>query len=130
MRLLAKIKLQDLITVLKSDVVKYNSCIEMNFCIDDDTEYEDCWLGKMPDRDNLGKEVYWYGLTSDGLQAYDYAKLEDILNSKVFHGKSLCDVIEKVTWYSLDGCIIEERLPDYLDNYSIKAKRSAPIYEI
>lgn len=130
MRLLAKIKLQDLITVLKSDVVKYNSCIEMNFCIDDDTEYEDCWLGKMPDRDNLGKEVYWYGLTSDGLQAYDYAKLEDILNSKVFHGKSLCDVIEKVTWYSLDGCIIEERLPDYLDDYAIKANRSAPIYEI
>jgi len=84
----------------------------------------------MPDRDNLGKEVYWYGLTSDGLQAYDYAKLEDILNSKVFHGKSLCDVIEKVTWYSLDGCIIEERLPDYLDDYAIKANRSAPIYEI
>ncbi len=127
MRLLAIIKLQDLITVLKSDVVKYNSCIEMNFCIDDDTEYEDCWLGKMPDRDNLGKEVYWYGLTSDGLQAYDYAKLEDILNSKVFHGKSLCDVIENVTWYSLDGCSIEERLPDYLDDYAIKAKRSAPI---
>lgn len=128
--MLAKIKLQDLITVLKSDVVKYNSCIEMNFCIDDDTEYEDCWLGKMPDRDNPGKEVYWYGLTSDGLQAYDYAKLEDILNSKVFHGKSLCDVIEKITWYSLDGCSIEERLPDYLDDYAIKAKRSAPIYEI
>ncbi len=127
MRLLAIIKLQDLITVLKSDVVKYNSCIEMNFCIDDDTEYEDCWLGKMPDRDNLGKEVYWYGLTSDGLQAYDYAKLEDILNSKVFHGKSLCDVIENVTWYSLDGCSIEERLPDYLDDYAIKANRSAPI---
>ncbi len=93
--MLAKIKLQDLITVLKSDVVKYNSCIEINFCIDDDTEYEDCWLGKMPDRDNPGKEVYWYGLTSNDLQAYDYAKLEDILNSKVFHGKSLCDVIEK-----------------------------------
>ncbi len=128
--MLAKIKLQDLITVLKSDVVKYNSCIEMNFCIDDDTEYEDCWLGKMPDRDNLDKEVYWYGLTSDGLQAYDYAKLEDILNSKVFNGKSLCDVIEKVTWYSLDECSIEERLPDYLDDYAIKAKRSAPIYEI
>ncbi len=49
----------------------------------------------MPDRDNPGKEVYWYGLTSNDLQAYDYAKLEDILNSKVFHGKSLCDVIEK-----------------------------------
>lgn len=44
MRLLAKITLQDLITVLNSDVVKYNSCIEMSFCINNDTEYEDCWL--------------------------------------------------------------------------------------
>jgi hypothetical protein len=115
-RILAKVTLQDLITVLNSDVVKYNSCIEMNFCIDNDTEYEDCWLGKMPDRNKPGKEVYWYGLVPDGSQAYDYAKLEDVLNAKVFHGKCLCDVIEKVTWYSLDGCNIEERLPDYIDD--------------
>jgi hypothetical protein len=126
-RILAKITLQDLITVLNNDVVKYNSCIEMNFCINNDTEYEDCWLGKMPDRNEPGKEVYWYGLVQDGSQAYDYAKLEDILNAKVFHGKSLCDVIEKITWYSLDGCSIEEILPDYIDDYAKRPKRSAPI---
>ncbi|MBL4934773.1 hypothetical protein JK636_03255 [Clostridium sp. YIM B02515] len=127
MRSLAKIKLQDLITILDSDVVKYNSCIEMNFCIDNDTEYEDCWLGKMPDRDNRGKEIYWYGLVPDGSQAYDYAKLEDILNAKVFHGKSLCDVIGEITWYSLDGCSIEDRLSDYIDVNAKKLKRSIPI---
>lgn len=114
MSLLVKIKFDDLITILSRDVVEYNSCIEMNFCIDNDTEYEDCWLGKMPDKDEYGKEVYWYGLVTDGSQAYDYAKLEDILNAKVFHGKSLCDVIEKITWYSLDGCSIEEILPELL----------------
>ena len=124
---MARIKLQDLITVLNDDVVKYNSCIEMNFCIDNDTEYEDCWLGKMPNRDERGKEVYWYGLVPDGSQAYDYAKLEDILNAKVYHGKSLCDVIEKITWYSLNGYSIEERLPDYIDDYAETPKRSAPI---
>ena len=124
---MAKITLQDLITVLNSDVVKYNSCIEMSFCIDNDKEYEDCWLGKMPDRNEPGKEVYWYGLVPDGSQAYDYAKLEDILNDKVFHSKSLCDVIEKITWYSLDGCSIDERLPDYIDDYVKTPKRAAPI---
>ncbi|MDT8719169.1 hypothetical protein IAI10_21185 [Clostridium sp. 19966] len=124
---MAKIKLQDLITVLNSDVVKYNSCIEMNFSIDNDTEYEDCWLGKMPNRDERGKEIYWYGLVPDGSQAYDYAKLEDILNAKVFHGKSLRDVVENITWYSLDGCSIEERLPGYIDGYAKGLKRSAPI---
>lgn len=125
---LAKIKLNDLITILNSDVVKYNSCIEMNFCIDNDTEYEDCWLGKMPDRDDYGKEVYWYGLVPDGSQAYDYNKLDDFLNDKVFHGKSLYDFIEKITWYSLDGCSIEERLPDYIVDYSKSPKMSAPRY--
>lgn len=115
---MAKIRLQDLITVLNSDVVRYNSCIEMNFCIEADTEFEDCWVGKMPNRDDPSKEVYWYGLVQDGSQAYDYTKLEDILNAEVFHGKSLCDVSEKTTWYSLDGCSIEERLPDYIDDYA------------
>lgn len=102
--------------VLSSEVIKYSSCIEINFCIDNDTEYKNCWLGKKPDNNEPSKEVYWYGLVPDGTQAYSYAKLEDILNDKVFHGKSLCDVIEKIIWYSLDGCSIEERLPDYIDD--------------
>ena len=70
----------------------------------------------MPDREDLSKEIYWYGLVPDSSQAYDYAKAEDILNAKVFNGKSICEVIKKVTWYSLDGCSIEERLPDYIEN--------------
>lgn len=101
--------------MLNSNVVKYSSCIEMNFCIDNDPEYEDCWLGKMPD--TYSKEVYWFGLIPDGSEAYDYDKLEDLLNAKVFHGKSLCEIINEITWFSLDGCGIEERLPYYLDNF-------------
>ena len=106
--IMAKLKLQDLITILNRDVLKSNSCIEMNFCIDNDTKYDDCWLGKMPDKKNIGKELYWYGLVADGSQAYEYNKLEDFLNAKVFNGKSLYDVIEKITWFSLDGSSIEE----------------------
>lgn len=86
----------------------------MNFCIDNDQMYEDCWLGKMPD--SYGKEVYWFGLTPDGSQAYDYDKLEDLLSSKVFCGKNLCEIIDEIIWFSLDGCGIEERLSYYLDN--------------
>lgn len=114
---MAKIELEDLIKVLSNDVITHQSCIEMNFCIENNTEYEDCWIGKMPDRYNSIKEIYWYGLVRDGSQAYDYHNLEDILNAKVFNGKSMCDVIEKVTWYSLDGCIIDERLPYYIEGY-------------
>lgn len=116
---MAKLKFQDLIKILEKDVVKDNACIEMNFCIDEDTEYEDCWLGKMIDNTVEGGELYWYGLVADGSQAYEYDKLEDILAAKVFHGKSLYDVIEDITWFSLDECSIEERLPYYIDGYEI-----------
>jgi len=99
----------------------------MNFCIDNDIVYDDCWLGKMPDRDNSREAVYWYGLVPDDSQAYEYTELEDIINAKVFNGKSMRDVIEKVTWYSLDGCSIEERLPDYLDGNRESLEKSIPI---
>lgn len=48
-----KIKLTDLIRVLNENVLENNTCIEMNFCIDDDIEYEDCWLGKTPDMNKV-----------------------------------------------------------------------------
>lgn len=94
---MSKIKLEDLIEVLSSDVIRNHSCIEMNFFIDNDDEYKNCWLGKKPHNDDPNKEVYWYGLVKDGSQAYSYESLEDILNSEVFHGKSLYDIIEKIT---------------------------------
>jgi hypothetical protein len=107
---LVKINLQDLIKVLSEDVLKNNSCIEINFCIDNDVEYEDCWMGKMPDKNNVNKEIYWYGLVADGSQGYDYDCLEDILNAKVFKNKSICDIWESITLYSLNGCDVEEML--------------------
>lgn len=123
---MSKIKLQDLIRILGSDVLKYNSCIEMNFCIDNDKEYEDCWIGKMPDKGDVTKEIYWYGLVQDGSQAYDYNELEDILNAKVFYGKSIYDVIEEITWYSLDGCSIEDMVSYYINDDIERPLRSAP----
>lgn len=111
---MAKLKLQELITILNRDVVKCNSCIEINFSIDDDIEYKDCWLGKRLDNTRSGRVVYWYGLVPDGSQTYEFDELENILNAKVFHSKSLYDVIEKITWFSLDGSSIEEMLPYYI----------------
>lgn len=97
-----KIKLQDFIKVLNENVLENNTCIEMNFCIDDDLEYEDCWLGKMADKDN-NKEIYWYGLVDDGSQAYSYDCLEDLLSAKVFKGNNIRDIWEKINWFSLNG---------------------------
>ena len=45
-------------------------------------------MGKLPDKKN-GRDVYWFGLTSDGKNAFDYATFEDFSTAKVFDGKSL-----------------------------------------
>lgn len=110
---MTKIKLNDLIKILNRDVINPESCIEISFFIDDDKEYNHCWMGKMPDRNNPGKELYWFGLVPDGSQAFSYDKSEDILNAKVFHGKSLTDIIEKITWQELNSCSMEEMLKYY-----------------
>lgn len=112
---MSKIELNDLITILKSDVLKNNSCIEMNFSIKDDKEYKNCWIGKMPDDNKFGKEVYWFGLVEDGSQGYEYDTLDDIINAKVFNGKSLSEIFDEITWNTLDGSSFEERLSDYLN---------------
>ena len=104
-----KIKLTDLIRVLNENVLENNTCIEMNFCIDDDLEHEDCWLGKRVDKDN-NKEIYWYGLVEDGTQAYYYDCLDDILSAKVFKDNDIRDIWGRVTWYSLNGCDVEEMI--------------------
>lgn len=48
-----KINIDDFIKILDEDVVKNNSCIEMNFYVEGDKDYTDCWLGKMPNKFSL-----------------------------------------------------------------------------
>jgi hypothetical protein len=123
---LAKLKIDELIKILSNDVLKYSTCIEMNFCIENDEVYSDCWLGKLSDKTKGNIEIYWYGLVSDGSQAFEYTELKDILNANVFYSKSICDVIENIDWYSLDGCGVEERLSYYTDNDMTQPRRSVP----
>ena len=111
---LTKIKFQHLVAVLSSDVINNNTCIEMEFSIDD-TEYDDCCLGKMTDRDNPKKEIYWISLDPDGSRAYEFEDLEDFLKANILDGKSLYELIDKISWHSLDGCSLEERLSYYID---------------
>ena len=94
---MGKLRIDELIEILSRDVLKNNSCVEMNFFVDGDTEYTDCWLGKMPNKEKLGLELYWYGLVPDGTQAYDFYDLHEFLNAKVFHNESLIDIFDKIS---------------------------------
>ncbi|MCH5352393.1 MAG: hypothetical protein J1E06_02880 [Acutalibacter sp.] len=91
----------------------YNkSCIEIDFCVAGFPDYQNCWMGKMPDHLDKSKEVYWFGLVPDGSQAYDFDNYSDFANAPVFDGKSLKQVWDRVELFSIDGCDPERRIKD------------------
>lgn len=43
-------------------------CIEIEFSIMNNQKYDECWMGKTYDN-NIEKDIYWFGLMSDGMNA-------------------------------------------------------------
>jgi hypothetical protein len=108
-----KITFEDFHAIMSYDVAKNQTCIEIEFCIDNCDAYQTSWLGKMVDR-NRKKVIYWFGLTEDGSQAYDFDLFEQFANAKVFYDKSIKEIWDSVSLLSVDACDIQERLPFYL----------------
>ena len=77
--------------------LKQKYCIEICFSVNGMSEYDACWMGKMPDSENSAKDCFWYGLVPDGSQAFDYDNLDDFLSAPVFHGQSLQQVWAHIT---------------------------------
>lgn len=102
------------ITELFSYDLEEKFCIEIEFSVKGESTYQSCWMGKMPDRENREKEIYWYGLVPDGSEAYDYDNFRDFSSACVFHGKSLIEIWEKVDILSIDGCDPDDRIKAYL----------------
>ena len=93
---------------------KIDPCIEINFYVDGCLQYEDSWLGKMIDRDTK-RDVYWFGLTYGGLEAYEFDSFEKFVDAKVFYGsKSLKEIWNLISITSLGGGSVEEMLPYFL----------------
>ena len=95
------------------DVIKNNACIEVHFFVDKSFEYASCWLGKIVDKE-ANQAVYWYGLTPDGSQAYDFNAFHDFVNTPVFHDKNIMEIWESITINSIDSCDVEERMLHFL----------------
>ena len=92
-------------------------CIEIEFSVNGYPKYQSCFMGKMPDKENAGKELYWYGLVPDGSEAYDYGNFQDFSSALVFDGKSLKEIWDKVDLLSIDGCEPKERISAYLQDH-------------
>lgn len=78
-------------------------CIEIEFSIINNEKYDECWMGKTYDN-NIEKDIYWFGLTPDGMNAYDYVSFEEMSEAPVFDGCSLKGVWDKVEIISINGC--------------------------
>lgn len=70
---------------------------EINFSISGLEDFQDCWMCYSEDED-----CYWFGL-SEVKQSYNYKTAEEILNAKVFDGKSMCELWDKVEFYTVNG---------------------------
>ena len=106
------------ITKLFSFDTKKKYCVEIQFMLDESKKFDYCWMGKMWDTKEE-KDIYWYGLTADGTNAYDYVSFHDMATAPVFDGRSLIDVWDQIVIEEIDDCDPIERLLDYIgDNQS------------
>lgn len=96
-------------------------CYEIHFSVDGYNKYQNSWMGNTPIKNELGeypdagKRSYWFGLTPDNTEAYDFSSFDKMVNAPVFEGKSLKEIWNEVDILSFDGCSPEEIIPIYLD---------------
>ncbi|MBR6650459.1 MAG: hypothetical protein IKL36_03515 [Clostridia bacterium] len=88
-------------------------CVEILFSIDDNDKFSHCWMGKSFD-DETECDVYWFGLTPDGKNAFAYPTFEELSSAKVFDKKSLFEIWDSVILMEIDGCNPMERICNYI----------------
>lgn len=72
------------------------------------------------------KDVFWYGLTPDGKNGFDYSSFDEMANAPVFDGLSLKDVWNQIVIEEIDGCDPQERLEDYIGDKPNRRMMGAP----
>ena len=60
------------------------------------------------------KDVFWFGLTPDGDNAYDYPTFEEFSFAKIFDGKSLMEIWDNIVIEEINGCDPMEMVEMYL----------------
>ena len=103
----------ELFQELMSFETKGRLCIEIFFVVKEYDKFDCCWMGKLPDRETK-KDTFWYGLTSDGKNAYDYLTFEEFSSANVFDGKSLLEIWDNVVIEEINGCDPMEMVDMYL----------------
>ena len=110
----AKIAFSDFERLVSIDLSKKGDpCIEIYFRVDGNIAYQECWMGKIL-QESATKSSFWFGLTPDGSQAYDYDSFEELVSAKVFSSKSLKEIWDSVSILMFGGGATDEDLPRQL----------------
>lgn len=89
-------------------------CVEIAFAVAGCPKYRACWMGKLFDPAK-SLDVYWLGLTPDGNNAHEHPSFTLMAKDRVFDGKSLEQLWERIQISSIDGCDPQERMTSYRD---------------
>jgi len=81
---------------------KKEYCLEIGFSVLGSEKFSSCWMGKQFDEEKQ-QDIYWYGLTEDGENAYEYISFEEMSDACVFDGRNLKEIWNKVELWSVDG---------------------------
>jgi len=88
-----------------------NYCQEILFDVKNSEKYKSCWMGVI---NKNGISEYWFGLSEDGTEAYDYLCFDEMASAPVFADKSLQEIWEYIDILSVNGCSPESLLTFYL----------------
>ncbi|MGN0523360.1 MAG: aminoglycoside 6'-N-acetyltransferase [Eubacterium sp.] len=89
--------------IFREKLNKRENIFENSFEIVGNYKFDDCWIGYIEEFNE-----YWFGLTPDGNNTYEYKTADEILNAPVFDGKSMHELWDKVNFYSINGLGAEE----------------------
>ena len=88
---------------LFQELMSLDICFEILFFVNGNKEFDFCWMGKMPD-EKTKQADFWYGLTPDDKNEYDYPTFEEFSSAKVFDGKSLSEIWGSIVIKEINGC--------------------------
>ena len=115
----------DQITRLFAFDTKKKFCVEIQFMLEGNSKFDCCWMGKMWSRE-WKRDEFWYGLTADGKNAFDFSSFDEMASAPVFDGLSLKEVWDHVVIEEIDGFDPEERILEYIEDRSDRAMMGAP----
>ena len=82
----------------REKLIKKDSVCEINFNIIGDEDYQDIWMGYCDEH-----KLYWFSKMKGAEEnGYDFETADELLNAKVFNGKSMTELWDKVEFDSIN----------------------------